>query len=82
MYRRWSQGEVLFPSVVSIVTVLATSFPVVVASSSVLSTIFVTEAPSVVFSVLFPRNRTFPNSVSQACAYQSLWVVLTSGSGR
>ena len=95
MYRRWSQNigvitdiqiidltlsaDVLSPSEFSIVAVLATSFSIVVASSSVLSVIFVTVASSVEVSVSVP-NRTSPNSVSQACAYQSLWVLLTSGS--
>ena len=71
----------IYISEISVVAVLATSFSVVVTSSSVLSVISVIVASSVEFSVGFP-NRTSPNSVSQACAYQSLWVVSTSGSWR
>ena len=61
--------------------VLTTSFSAVFSPFPVLSAISVTVVSSGAFSVVFP-NRTSPNSVSQACAYQSLWVVLTSGSGR
>ena len=73
--------DVLSPSEFSTVLVLTTSFSVVVASSFVLSVISVTVASSGVFSVVFP-NITPRKSVSQACAYQSLWVVSTSMSGR
>ena len=69
-----------FSVVTSLVVVLTTSFSVVFSTFPVVSAISVTVASSAVFSVVFP-NRTSPNSVSQACAYQSLWVVLTSGSG-
>ena len=70
-----------FSTILSLVVVLTTSFCVVISSFPVMSSISVTVASLAAFSVLFP-NRTSPNSVSQACAYQSLWVVLTSGSGR
>ena len=65
----------------SFVVVLTTSFSVVLSALPVVSVISATVVSSAAFSVVFP-NRTSPNSVSQACAYQSLWVVLTSGSGR
>ena len=68
--------DVLSPLEFSSIAVLATSFSVVVASSSVLSVISVIVASSIEFSVGVP-NRAHPNSVSQACAYQTLWVVLT-----
>ena len=74
-------GDVLSPSEFSTVVVLTTSFPVVVALSSVLSVVSVIVASSDDFFVGVPI-RTSPNSISQACASQSLWIVLTSGSGR
>ena len=73
--------DALSPSEVSSVVVLTTSFFVLVTPSSALSEISVTVVSSVEFSVGV-TNRTSPNSVFQACAYQSLWFVLTYGSGR
>ena len=72
-----SSEDVLSIVVLSSAVVITVSWSVVFPSSVRISVIV---ASSVLFSVGAP-NRTSPNSVSQACAYQSSWVVLTSGSG-
>ena len=72
-----SPEDVLSIVVFSSAVVITVSWSVVFPSSVCTS---VTVASSLSFSVELP-NRTSPNSVSQSCAYQSSWVVLTSGSG-
>ena len=74
-----SPEDILSIIVFSSAVVVTVSWSVV-SPASVCTSVIV--ASSLSLSVGVP-NRTSPNpnSVSQACAYQSSWVVLTSGSG-